>query len=421
MYNTYELNCGVKLFLTPLPIHRSASIGFWVKTGSIHEPKVLNGISHFIEHMLFKGTSTRTARDIAEFFDSRGADLNAFTSKECTCYHAKVLDHHLVDAIEVISDMICNSLFTDEEIEKEKNVIIDEITMADDTSDDVSYDLIAKASFGKCTLGQPILGFEESVQSFTSSDIRTYMDHYYTSDKIVISIAGSFNESAVIKALNKFLTLKVGVKKETINIQEFYSQGAFISKDIEQVHLEVAYPGLALGDEKVFPMAALNVILGGSVSSRLFQNIREKYGLTYSINSYLNQYENIGTLNLYANMQKSNLKRVVDLLAEEIKVMLLKGVTDEELKRAKEQLKGNYILDLEGSESYMGLIGKNTLFNKKIYTVEAIELKINAIDMKDLNDIIQETLKEKPAVSIVGKVNQKDLDYCIKKLGVYHD
>lgn len=418
MYKTYDLNCGAKLFLTPLPIHRSASIGFWVKTGSIHETKSLNGMSHFIEHMLFKGTTSRSAKEIAEFFDVRGADLNAFTSKECTCYHAKVLDHHLIGAIEVISDMLSHPLMDEDEIEKEKNVVIDEIKMAEDTPDDVSYDLIANTIFNESTLGQPILGFESQVQSFTRKSILAYMNDFYTSDNIVISVAGSFDEDAVIEVLNQYLDIKNTKEKNINKQQEFNSQSTFVYKDIEQVHLEIAYPGLGLGNPKVFPLAALNAILGGSVSSRLFQVIRENHGLTYSVNSYLNQYETIGTLSIYANMHKDNLNKVVELIEQEIKEISLNGVTEDELKRVKEQLKGSYILELEGSESYMGLIGKNKLFHKKIHSIEDIESKINAITMSDIKDVIKLTLDNSPALSLVGRIKTEDLMSCSNVLGV---
>ena len=418
MYRTYELECGAKVYLVPLPIHRSASVGFWIKTGSMNESDSNNGISHFIEHMLFKGSVDRSAREIAEFFDAIGGDLNAFTSKECTCYHAKVLDHHLIKAIEVMGDMITHPKMCDQEIEKEKNVVIDEIAMAEDTPDDVSYDLIARVSFKDSPLGQPILGLEKQVLSFNREDLNKFMNDYYTGDNMVISIAGSFKDEEVIDALNANIKLP---KNATNNFEfnySFSSNSDFIYKDIEQVHLEIAYPGLSYGDDLTFPLAALNAVLGGSVSSRLFQNIRENHGLTYSINSYLSQYESLGTFNVYASMHRDNLYKVVDLIHEEILKIINFAITDEELSRVKEQLKGNYILDLEGSESYMSLVGKNKLFNKKVYSVDEIEEKINAINLSGIHEVIKLCLDQSPSLSLVGRVDQKALNYCKLKLGV---
>jgi predicted Zn-dependent peptidase len=418
MYRTYELECGAKVYLVPLPIHRSASIGFWIKTGSMNEYESINGISHFIEHMLFKGTEKRNAKAIAEFFDAIGGDLNAFTSKECTCYHAKVLDHHLIKSIEVMGDMVTNPKFSEEDIEKEKNVVIDEIAMAEDTPDDVSYDLIAQVAFGNSPLGQPILGLEKQILSFDKKTLKAFMEKFYTGDQMVISIAGSFNDEAVIKALNKSIHIPKSSTKSVEFDYKFMSNSDFIYKDIEQVHLEIAYPGLPYGDDLTFPMAALNAVLGGSVSSRLFQNIRENFGLTYSINSYLSQYQTVGTFNVYASMHRDNLNKVVDLINEEINKIIKFGISSEELTRVKEQLKGNYILDLEGSESYMSLVGKNKLFSKRVYSIDEIEEKINGISIPAIKKVIDQCLDQMPSISLVGRVDQEVLNYCKLKIGV---
>jgi len=389
-----------------------------VKAGSIHETKENNGISHFIEHMLFKGTETYTAKGIAEFFDARGADLNAFTSKECTCYHAKVLDHHLTEAIEVIADMICHPLLDAKEIEKEINVVLDEIKMAEDTPDDVSYDLIARTMFKGSSLSQTILGLEDNIRSFKREDLINYMDKYYTSDQIIISIAGSYDEQAVVDTLNTCLNLKKSSHQVDQIQQTYLSQATYITKDTEQVQLEIAFPGLPSNDKRIFPMAALNAIWGGSVSSRLFQVIREEHGLTYSINSYLNQYEMIGSFSLFASMDKDNLIEVLKLIEEERQKMIDSGISLDELNRVKEQLKGNYILELEGSDNYMGLIGKNKLFNKPIYDLDQIESKIDQITLKDIRDVIHLSLSQSPALSLVGRIDEVDLKACQEILGV---
>lgn len=412
MYTEHTLPNGIRVYLSKLPVYRSASIGVWFKTGSVNEDRSNNGISHFIEHMLFKGTDKRTAKDIAEFFDTLGGDLNAFTSKECTCYHAKVLDKHLPVAIEVIGDMLTNSSMSHEEIEKEKGVVLDEILMADDTPDDVSYDLIAKTIFGNGSLGQPILGTRESVESISQDMILDYMKEYYTVENVVISIAGSFDEQAILDQLTACIALPSKGMLPESQKNSFLRNSAFIYRDIEQVHLEIAYEGISYCSKRIFDLAALNAIIGASVSSRLFQTIRETHGLTYSINSYLTQYENSGLFNLYASMHKDNLMKVMTLIEKELTDVIQTGFTEEEILKVKEQLKGNYILDLEGSESFMNLIGKGKLFNKHIYSIDEVETRINGITLESVQLLANEILSKKPSLTLVGRVDQDILDQC---------
>lgn len=412
MYTEHKLSNGIRVFFSELPVYRSASIGVWIKTGSVHENEKNNGISHLIEHMLFKGTATRSAKDIAEFFDTLGGDLNAFTSKECTCYHAKVLDKHLSSAIEVIGDMITNPLLDEEDIKKEKGVVVDEILMADDTPDDVSYDLIAKVIFGSGSLAQPILGTQESVESITLDMIKDYMTDYYTVENTVVSIAGSFDEKEILDQLNKCLMIPDRKTPEQHHQNAFQRNSDFIYRDIEQVHLEVAYEGISYCSKRIFDLAALNAIIGASVSSRLFQTIRETHGLTYSINSYLTQYETTGLFNLYASMHKDNLIKVMLLIKQELTDVVENGFAEEEISKVKEQLKGNYILDLEGSDSYMNIVGKGKLFKKPIYTIDEVETRINNITLEGVQSLANEILSKKPSLTLVGRVNKELLDQC---------
>ena len=414
MYTEHILSNGVKVIMTELDVYRSVSIGFWIKTGSINETKTNNGISHFIEHMLFKGTKTRTAKDIAEIFDSVGGDLNAFTSKECTCFHARVMDIHLEIAIKVISDMITNPALRAIDIKKEKGVVIDEINMAEDTPDDVSYDLIYKVLFGEDSLSRPILGNSETVKSFNVDIIKEHMNKYYTTDNIVISIAGSLDKENVIELLEQNIGKFKTNKKIEINNNNICMFGkGFIYKDIEQVHLEIAYKGLSYANDEIFSLAALNNILGASVSSRLFQSIREDNGLTYSINSYITQHKTVGLFSIYACMNNDNLLVVTKLIKIELDKLRNKTITDFEILKVKDQLKGNYILDLEGSESYMSLLGKGKLFGKKIRTQEEIELKIDEITLDSIEKLISKILKTNNfSIAIVGKISEDNLNEC---------
>lgn len=416
MYEKHILNNGVKVYLSPLPMYRSAAIGFWFKTGSIYESKSENGISHFIEHMMFKGSKKYDAKMIAEYFDSIGGDLNAFTSKECTCYHSKVLDTNLIETIEIMCDMISHPKLDDEDIDKEKGVVLDEILMAEDTPDDVSYDLLATNTYKSSTLGQPILGSKETVSSFTASDLSEYLKQHYTSGNMVISLSGNFDSLKVIEALNQHLDLPEGSHVD-VPEQIFTRSIDYVNRDIEQVHLEVAYEAYPYNSDNLFSFAALNTILGASVSSRLFQTIREDHGLTYGINSYITQYETSGMLNIYASMHKENLLKVVTLLSEELNKVRQLDISEDEVKRAKQQLRGNYILDLEGPDSFMNLIGKGKLFSKPIYEIQEIEDRVNKITLDSINNCVREILNRKPTLTLVGKIDKTILNECYEILG----
>ncbi|MCH4890917.1 insulinase family protein [Acidaminobacter sp. JC074] len=421
MYTTHTLRNGMKVILTPLSQYRSVSIGLWVKTGSIDEDSKTNGLSHFIEHMLFKGTKHYSARDIAELFDSVGGDLNAFTSKECTCFHSKVLDQHIDIPIKVLADMIMNPLLDESDIQKEKTVVLDEIMMAEDTPDDVSYDLIAKTIYKDGSLSRPILGNQSTLEHFDKAMILEHMKKFYTTDNMIISIAGSYDHDQVIGLLEDAFTLESSKHIPNPHSHAFYAGADFIKRDIEQVHLEVAYEGMPYASTDVFTLAVLNNILGASVSSRLFQNIREAEGLTYTINSYVTQYEASGLFSVYASMHVSNLERVCYLVKKEISDLLLNGVTIEELNRAKEQLKGNYILDLEGTEAYMNLTGKGCLFHTKIRTPEQVEEEINGVTNEKVDALIKKLFTNLPALALVGRVNESILNKCIEILGGEHE
>lgn len=412
MYETHKLSNGIQVIMKELPVYRSASIGIWVKTGSINETNQNSGISHFIEHMIFKGTKNHSAKSIAEFFDGIGGDLNAFTSKECTCFHAKVLDEHLEQAILIMGDMLSHPMMDSEDIRKEKGVVLDEIYMAEDTPDDVSYDLIAKTVYGDGPLGKAILGTKESVQSFNQAMISDYLKTYYTTENVVVSIAGSYNAETTLKALEAALKLPCRVDSPERTCNTFSASTAYIYRDIEQVHLEIAFEGVPYCSNKMFDLAALNAIVGSSVSSRLFQNIRENHGLTYTINSYVSQYEAEGLFNIYASMNKENLLQVVALIQKELDDIKKNGVDEVELARVKEQLKGNYILDLEGSESYMTLLGKGKLFSKPIYSTDEIENRINGITLDSVNHMAKFLFNKLPAFTLVGRVDEKDVQAC---------
>lgn len=409
MYKKFILNNGIKVIAKEIPSVRSVSIGVWVNTGSSIENEDNNGISHFIEHMLFKGTFKRTAKDIASSMDSIGGQLNAFTSKECTCYYSKVVDSHINIAIDILSDMLFNSKFDDKDIEKEKSVVCEEINMYEDSPEDLAYDSLSKLVFNKHSLGLPILGTYDSVKSFNKDTLKKYMKKNYSSDNIVIAVAGSFEESYLIKELEKKfgqVSLSKGIKNE-IEKPIFNSNYTYKNKDIEQIHLCLGFEGLPNDDDTLYPLFILNNIFGGSMSSRLFQSVREEHGLAYSIYTHPSFYKDFGLFTIYVSLNPSQLTNLLPLISKEIKEIASYYITEDELKRSKEQLKGNYILGLESTSSIMTMLGKSQIYGKKIRSSEEVINKIDNVDMNDIKSIINKIFKkDKLSLSIVGNIDE---------------
>src|SRR5699024_7743950 len=275
MVNKYTSKNGLRIVLEEIPAVRSVTIGIWILAGSRNETSHTNGISHFIEHMFFKGTKTRSAQDIAEAFDSIGGQVNAFTSKEYTCFYARVLDTHKEHAVKILADMFFNSVFDEEEMTREKNVVIEEIKMYEDTPDEIVHDLLAEATYGDHPLGYPILGTEQHLHSFTKQSIHNYMQEHYTADNVVISIAGNVDDSFVPVIEDYFSDLQPTTNRNKITQPEFLANQIKKNKETEQAHFCLGYQGLALGDANTYSLVIVNNVLGGSMSSRLFQEIRE--------------------------------------------------------------------------------------------------------------------------------------------------
>lgn len=412
MYNKYTLENGLRIVTEHIPYVKSVSIGVWVETGSKNENAQNSGISHFIEHMLFKGTDRRSAKDIADLVDSVGGQINAFTGKECTCYYVKVLDTHLSLAMDLLSDMLFNSKFDPVEIDKERSVIIEEINMYEDSPEDVVHDLLSQTLLKDQPLGCPILGTKESLESITREDFMTYMRTHYVPERAVISVAGNFDEGELKREIEKCF----GQWQRTQGIQEsekqlqYYFDFSQKIKDIEQTHLCLAFKGIPLGHDDVYSLLVINNILGGSMSSRLFQSIREDRGLAYSVYSYPTSYKEGGMLSIYAGMNPNQLKEVCQLIKEEILRLNQEGLTEAELQKAKEQLKGNYILGLESTSSRMTAIGKSELLLGKTHTPKEVIQMIDDITMESVNRMIHEVLQmDAVAVSVVSNQNHGNL------------
>lgn len=402
MLTRYTCTNGVRVVLEKIPNVRSVAIGIWVKTGSRHETAELNGISHFLEHMFFKGTENLTAKEIAESFDRIGGQVNAFTSKEYTCYYAKVLDNHATYALEILADMFFNSTFDEEELAKEKNVVYEEIKMYEDTPDDIVHDLLTKAIFENHPLGYPILGSEETLATFTKDMLKDYMYNSYTPDKVVISIAGNVEESFMKEVEKRFGTYKGGNRKELDAKPIFHKNEVIRRKDTEQAHLCIGFNGYSVRDKRIYPLIIANNILGGSMSSRLFQEVREKRGLAYSVYSYHSSYEDTGTVTIYGGTAVNQL----DVLAETIFNILhdLKnnGITVKELENSKEQIKGNLVLGTEGTNSRMSRNGKNELLLGEHKSIDEMIQIIDAVTIDEVNHVCSELFTEEYSISLIA-------------------
>lgn len=407
MINKINLKNGVRIVCEQIPYVKSVSIGIWVKTGSRNETPKNNGISHFIEHMLFKGTEKRSAAEIAQSIDNIGGQINAFTAKECTCFYTKTLDEHIEIAVDILSDMFFNSLYSDKDISIERKVIIEEIGMYEDTPEELVHDDLSEMVWNGSAIGYPILGTRKSLRGINREMILEYLRLHYLPCNTVISVVGNFDEPKLTELLEKYFGSWTSTVKgaEDNWAVEFKPDIRIREKVTEQVHLCIGFEGLQNGDDRLYPLLAVNNIFGGSMSSRLFQNLREKKGLVYSIYSYPTAYNDAGLLTIYAGMKPENLNEVAKRIYSEIRLLLKKGITRQELEKSKDQLKGNYILGLESTSSRMNSIGKSELLLGYVNTPEEILEKIESITLENAIKMIERVcdLKSK-GISIVGSL-----------------
>lgn len=393
----------MRIVLENIPTVRSVAIGVWIGTGSRFENTKNNGISHFLEHMFFKGTKTRTAREIAESFDSIGGQVNAFTSKEYTCYYAKVLDTHSPYALEVLADMFFNSTFDEGELSKEKNVVLEEIKMYEDTPDDIVHDMLSRASFKNHELGFPILGTEETLNTFTGHTLRDYMDTHYVPEEVVISVAGNVDESFIKEVEKWFGDYKTsGVIKPEIQTPVFYPEKLTRKKETEQAHLCLGFPGLSLKDERSYSLIILNNIFGSSMSSRLFQEVREQKGLAYSVFSYHSAFQDNGIFTIYGGTAPHQLDELYNTILNIVDDLKENGITDKELKNSKEQIKGNLMLSLESTNSRMSRNGKHELILGYHRTLDDMVESIDNVSKDDVDTLVQSILSEGCSASLVS-------------------
>ena len=405
MHDEWVLPNGLRIVGERLPYLRSVSIGAWMHVGSMMEEKAESGLSHFLEHMVFKGTAKRSARQIAEEMDAVGGQLNAFTGRDCTCFYAKVIDENLELAVDILADLVINATMDETELEKERGVILEEIAMDEDSPEDLVHDLLQTAQFGEQSPGQPILGPAEQIENYTRDDLLAFRKKHYAPKETVIALAGSYDPDKVLQ----WVTAYFGAWENEIppvktpDWQVMTGVTALREKDSEQMHICMGFPGAAYATDRVYPLAVANNILGGAMSSRLFQRVREDLGLAYSVYSYPNTYKGVGTFGLYAGVSPKNAELVLKEIRAELKKFLDEGITEKEFRDSVTQLRAGYLMGLESPGARMQSLGRSTLLRGKPLSHEATLNAIEAVTMEKVMEVAREVLMAEPCIAIVGK------------------
>ena len=408
-FNKTVLDNGIRIVTMQVPQARSVAMGVWVNVGARDEKAEEGGLSHFIEHMIFKGTKRRTALQIAKEFDAIGGQCNAFTSKENTCYYAKVMDTHVDTMVDLLSDIFLNSVFDPGEVERERRVVLQEIRMLEDTPDEHIHVLLSQAVWGSHPLGRSILGTPETVTRFDSKTIREYFNRAYRPERIVISAAGNLDQASFVESIAR--AFKVVRKGNAIQerIKPTMDWVATVHpKNLEQVHICLGTMGVHTTDPRRHAFALLNVVLGGNMSSRLFQEIRERRGLAYAIYSFVSPYSDTGLLGVYVGVDKSNTQEVLRLIAKEIRRLKKKPIDDSELKNAKEHLKGGLCLAAESTSNQMTRLAQNEInFGRHIPLQELVD-EIEKVTAEDILRLIQDTSQDEAvSLALLGPIDEK--------------
>jgi len=407
---TYEtLENGITLATDKIDYVKSATLGIWVKAGSIYESNMQNGISHFIEHMSFKGTEKRSALKLANDLDDIGGQANAFTAKEMTCYYIKVLDSHCLKALEILSDMVLNPRFSKEDIENEKNVVLEEIAMTNDSPDETAVENLINSVWSPSPFCFPILGNEQTVKGFERQKLFEYKNSRYTCDNIVISISGSFDKKQ-IKAFIEATFKKSQSSPLSIPEPIYRKSIQLLKRDFEQTHIAIGFKSIGTDDsEKNASLSVLNCILGAGMSSRLFQSIREKRGLVYTVSSFPEKHRKNGLFFIYAALKASSQLEAIKLIKQEAINLIDNGLIDGELQRAKEQLKSGVVLGVESTSSRSGYMGRSLCINGKIKPIEQLLNEIDAVNEKQVLELGKEILDFKnSSLCIVGSPTDED-------------
>lgn len=410
MYQFKTLSNGIRVVAEKINSLRSVSIGIWVGNGSRYEAKEENGISHFIEHMLFKGTENRSSAEIARAIDSIGGQIDAFTGREYTCFYTKTLDAHAHIALDVLSEMIFRPTLDANDMALERQVIGEEIRMYEDSPEDLVYDLSSAAVWGDTPMGRTILGTYESLANITPDIMRAYMQSHYTNKNLIISVAGNYGDD-FFDMLEKYFGSQSIAEIAPPLPDAVYRNGQTMikTKDTEQVQLVMTFRGIDIMDKGVYSILAMNNVFGFGMSSRLFQNIREQRGLVYSISAGHSAYLGAGVFDIAAGMRPESLGEVAELISKEINTIKRDKLSKDEVEKSKEQLKGSYILASESTGARMQGAGRSLLVGKPIYTQEEVLAQIDAVDTQSVADMIDRVLdKDTLCLSAVGPLDSLD-------------
>lgn len=387
---------GVRVVSEHITYVQSASVGLWVGVGSRDEQDKIRGISHFIEHMLFKGTGRRTAREIADEVESRGGHLNAFTGKETTCYETRVLAEDVALACDILTDMFRNSLFDREEMEREKRVVIEEIKMYEDTPEEMVHDVFEQTLFGKHNLGQPIIGSEKTVSGLSRDDITGYIEAQYRPDRIVLAAAGNLEHSELVALAERALGDLNGTtpdRKDKVPHASGKSKQVR-KRDVEQVHFVMGTQGYSKSDKNRYSLSILNNVLGGNMSSRLFQEIREKRGLAYSVGTYGRSYQDGGYFCAYGGTSPDTYEQVLDLTRKEFANVRKNGLTEDELRKAKTQVRGAIVLGMESMNARMNRYGDSLLSYGRVIPIDEVLKEYEAVSHDTIAHVADQVLSE---------------------------
>jgi predicted Zn-dependent peptidase len=410
-YRKSVLPNGIRLVTEAMPHVRSVAVGVWVDTGSRVEPEERGGISHLIEHLLFKGTATRSAEAIARAIDSVGGHMDAFTAKEHTCFYVSVLDEHVPLAVDLLSDILMRPLFSAEDIEKEKSVVLQEIKMVEDTPDDLIHDLFAERVWAGHPLGRPILGVWDRVKAFDRGTILRHFQEEYVPGRITVAVAGHVEHERVRDLLaSRFEGWERPAAPRTITPPALHPGIHMVSKPLEQVHLVLGFPGISDVAPERYALYLLNDVIGGSMSSRLFQEVRERQALVYSVHSGTQPYRDTGILYVYAGTEPGNFGKVLRAVMKEVRALKKDGVSAEELRRAKDHLKGNLMLSLESTSSRMNRLAKQELRFASFLTLDEMLAAFDTVRPEDVEALLHRVLDEEQlALMTLGPVDRRNL------------
>jgi predicted Zn-dependent peptidase len=402
---------GLRIITEQMPSVRSAAIGIWVNVGSRDEVASQTGSAHYLEHLLFKGTKNRSALDISSTIDAVGGEMNAFTSKEVTCFYTRVLDTSVPEAIEVLVDMITSATITSVDVDQERQVVLEEIAMRDDDPADIVHEQFSRALYGDAPLGRSILGTVENISSLSRRSIHGFYRRYYTPDRLVVAVAGNIDHASIVKQIRKAFNLGgfdlggeetpyVPTKVKT----KVSHSGGFVKfdKTTEQANLVIGVPGLDRADERRYIQSVFNAALGGGMSSRLFQEVREKRGLVYTVYSFGQQFQDAGMAGVYAGCSPKNLEQVTQVITDVLDEVALNGITEAELVKAKGQVSGGMVLGLEDTSSRMSRIARSEMNHGYVPSVSQVLERISAVTLEEVHTLAHHLWSQERLTAVVG-------------------